>query len=92
MLAHPASAGHGLNLQHGGSLIVWFGLSWSLELYQQFNARLHSQGQTRPVRVIHLLADTPADLLVRDVLSEKDMAQDKLLRFVDILRNNVRCV
>jgi len=87
MLAHPASAGHGLNLQHGGSLIVWFGLSWSLELYQQFNARLHRQGQTRPVRVIHILADTPADLLVRDVLSDKDEAQNKLLTFVDHLRD-----
>jgi SNF2 family DNA or RNA helicase len=88
MLAHPASAGHGLNLQHGGSLIIWFGLSWSLELYQQFNARLHRQGQTRPVRVVHLLADTPADLLVRDVLSDKDEAQDKLLTFVDSLRGS----
>ena len=88
MLAHPASAGHGLNLQHGGSLIVWFGLAWSLELYQQFNARLHRQGQTRPVRVIHILADTPADLLVKAVLSEKDEAQSNLLTFVDSLRGS----
>lgn len=86
MLAHPASAGHGLNLQKGGSLIVWFGLSWSLELYQQFNARLHRQGQTRPVRVIHLLADTAADRMVRTALSEKDVAQDKLLTFVEQFR------
>ena len=86
MLAHPASAGHGLNLQKGGSLIVWFGLSWSLELYQQFNARLHRQGQTRPVRVIHLLADTAADRLVSDVLNDKDVAQDHLLTFVEQLR------
>jgi SNF2 family DNA or RNA helicase len=86
MLAHPASAGHGLNLQKGGSLIVWFGLSWSLELYQQFNARLHRQGQTRPVRVIHLLADTDADRLVSDVLNDKDVAQDHLLTFVEQLR------
>lgn len=86
MLAHPASAGHGLNLQRGGSLIVWFGLSWSLELYQQFNARLHRQGQTRPVRVIHLLADTAADRLVSDVLNDKDVAQDSLLTFVDQFR------
>ena len=86
MLAHPASAGHGLNLQKGGSLIVWFGLSWSLELYQQFNARLHRQGQTRPVRVIHLLADTAADKLVREVLNDKDATQNSLLTFVDQFR------
>ena len=86
MLAHPAGAGHGLNLQHGGSLIVWFGLSWSLELYQQFNARLHRQGQTRPVRVIHILADTAADRMVRTALSEKDVAQDSLLTFVEQFR------
>ena len=83
MLAHPASAGHGLNLQHGGSLIVWFGLSWSLELYQQFNARLHRQGQTRPVRVVHLLADTPADWSVKNVLSSKDETQANLFTFVE---------
>ena len=86
MLAHPASAGHGLNLQKGGSLIVWFGLSWSLELYQQFNARLHRQGQTRPVRVVHLLADTAADRLVREVLTDKDVSQNALLTFVDQFR------
>lgn len=86
MLAHPASAGHGLNLQKGGSLIVWFGLSWSLELYQQFNARLHRQGQTRPVRVVHLLADTAADRLVREVLTDKDVSQNSLLTFVDQFR------
>jgi SNF2 family DNA or RNA helicase len=86
MLAHPASAGHGLNLQRGGSLIVWFGLSWSLELYQQFNARLHRQGQTRPVRVVHLLADTAADRLVREVLTDKDVSQNSLLTFVDQFR------
>ena len=45
MLAHPASAGHGINLQAGGNIIVWYGLTWSLELYQQFNARLYRQGQ-----------------------------------------------
>ena len=51
LLAHPASAGHGLNLQRGGSVIVWFGLSWSLELYEQFNARLHRQGQKTCARL-----------------------------------------
>lgn len=83
LLAHPASAGHGLNLQKGGSLIVWYGLSWSLELYQQFNARLHRQGQTKPVRVLHILADNTADDAVLTVLAEKEGVQDKLLRVVE---------
>ena len=47
MLAHPASAGHGLNLQAGGNIIIWFGLTWSLELYSQANARLYRQGQSK---------------------------------------------
>ena len=47
LLAHPASAGHGLNLQAGGHIVIWFGLTWSLELYQQANARLNRQGQKR---------------------------------------------
>jgi SNF2 family DNA or RNA helicase len=86
LLAHPASAGHGLNLQQGGSVIVWFGLSWSLELYQQFNARLHRQGQTKPVRVHHILANTGADRAVYDVLKEKADTQNSLLNFVDKLK------
>ena len=83
LLAHPASAGHGLNLQKGGSLIVWYGLSWSLELYQQFNARLHRQGQTKPVRVLHILAENTADDAVLTVLAEKEGVQDKLLRVIE---------
>jgi len=83
LLAHPASAGHGLNLQKGGSLIVWYGLSWSLELYQQFNARLHRQGQTKPVRVVHILAEDTADDAVLKVLAEKEGVQDKLLSVVE---------
>ncbi len=61
LLAHPASAGHGLNLQSGGSTIVWFGLPWSLELYQQGNARLHRQGQKENVIVHHLIAKGTID-------------------------------
>jgi hypothetical protein len=79
LLAHPASAGHGLNLQHGGSLLVWFGLTWSLELYQQFNGRLHRQGQTRPVRVVHLVADGCIDERVLDALSAKQDVQQSLV-------------
>jgi SNF2 family DNA or RNA helicase len=79
LLAHPASAGHGLNLQHGGSLIVWFGLCWSLEYYQQFNARLHRQGQQCAVRILHLVADGCLDERVLQVLANKDATQQQLL-------------
>lgn len=80
MLAHPASAGHGLNLQHGGSLIVWFGLNWSLEYLQQFNARLHRQGQTKPVRIVYLIAQGTIDERVMQVLGEKDLTQAGLIK------------
>lgn len=83
LLAHPASAGHGLNLQAGGSIIVWFGIPWSLELYQQFNARLHRQGQKSVVRIIHVLADVKADWVVKEVLKQKGSTQDLLLKMVD---------
>jgi len=79
LLAHPASAGHGLNLQAGGNIVVWFGLPWALELYQQFNARLHRQGQTNPVRVIHLLTDCRAETLVNTALNDKLTIQDSVL-------------
>ena len=79
LLAHPASAGHGLNLQKGGSLIVWFGMIWSLELYQQFNARLHRQGQTKPCRVVHIVASQTIDEKVLNVLSDKNAVQNNLL-------------
>jgi len=86
LLAHPASAGHGLNLQRGGSIIMWFGLSWSLELYQQFNARLYRQGQEKPVRIYHILADTRAEKAVLDALKIKDLGQNSLLDFVKRIR------
>jgi SNF2 family DNA or RNA helicase len=79
LLAHPASAGHGLNLQNGGSVIVWFGLNWSLELYQQFNGRLYRQGQTKPVRIIHLAAEGTIDEKVLKMLDAKDKTQYTLL-------------
>lgn len=79
LLAHPASAGHGLNLQAGGSLCVWFGLNWSLELYQQFNARVYRQGQTKPVRIVHIVAKGCIDERVLKVLNNKDVVQSKLL-------------
>ena len=79
LLAHPASAGHGLNLQRGGRTIVWFGLPWSLELYSQFNGRLHRQGQTKPVLVYHLLASQTVDEAVHATLTKKDATQNDLL-------------
>lgn len=79
LLAHPASAGHGLNLQKGGNVIVWFGLNWSLELYQQFNGRLYRQGQTKPVRIVHLVAADTIDQRVISVLQSKDATQQKLI-------------
>ena len=79
MLAHPASASYGLNLQSGGALCVWFGLNWSLEYYQQFNARLHRQGQTRPVRIAHIVCEDTIDARVIDVLTSKDAIQKNLL-------------
>ena len=79
LLAHPASCGYGLNLQHGGCLIVWYGLNWSLELYQQFNARLHRQGQKSIVRIIHLVVDNCIDEKVCRALIDKAENQDKLL-------------
>lgn len=79
LLAHPASASMGLNLQRGGSVIVWFGLNWSLELYQQFNARLHRQGQEKPVRIIHLVASGCIDEKVLQAIDNKAKTQDDLL-------------
>jgi len=80
LLAHPASAGHGLNIQKGGALIVWFGLNWSLELYQQFNARLHRQGQKKPVRIVHLVCEDTIDERVLQVINDKDATQNGLIQ------------
>lgn len=79
LLAHPASAGHGLNLQRGGAFAIWFGLCWSLEYYQQFNARLHRQGQQNTVRIAHIIADGLLDQRVMRVLSQKDATQATLI-------------
>ena len=82
MLAHPASAGHGLNLQAGGCIIVWYGLTWSLELYQQFNARLYRQGQKKCVVINHLILDGTHDEDVIKALSKKDKTQNSLLESI----------
>lgn len=89
-LAHPASAGHGLNLQTGGHIIVWFGLTWSLELYQQANARLDRQGQQYGVIVHHLVAEGTVDEDVMAALSRKEKGQEALLAAVKARIEKVR--
>lgn len=80
LLAHPASAGHGVNAQHGGAMVVWFGLNWSLELYQQFNKRLHRQGQKETVRIVHLVVEGCIDeKVLYSVTQEKAKNQKELL-------------
>lgn len=80
VLAHPASCGHGLNLQAGGEIAIWYGLPTSLELYQQANKRLHRPGQKHPVRVFHLLAkDTRDSWVLNYVLAPKEKQQRLLL-------------
>lgn len=82
LVAHPASMGHGLNLQDGGNVIVWFGLPWSLELYQQANARLHRQGQKNLVSIYHIICKGSIDERVMKVLSGKSKQQDELMEAV----------
>lgn len=82
LLCHPQSAGHGLNLQKGGHIIVWFGLTWSLEYYQQANARLDRQGQTEPVIIHHLVAKDTVDERVLRILQGKEKNQNALLEAV----------
>ena len=78
-LIHPASAGHGLNLQAGGSTLIWFGLTWSLELYQQTNARLYRQGQDSTVVIHHILTKGTIDEDVMKALKAKEKIQDALI-------------
>jgi len=79
---HPASAGHGLNLQAGGSTLVWFGLTWSLELYQQTNARLWRQGQKDTVVIHHIITKGTIDEDVMRALERKDKTQTALIEAV----------
>lgn len=84
---HPASAGHGLNLQAGGSCLVWFGLTWSLELYQQTNARLWRQGQKDTVIIHHIVAKDTIDEQVMKALKRKDTTQSAL---IDAVKANLK--
>lgn len=92
LLCHPDSAGHGLNLQNGGRLIVWFGITWSLEKWQQANARLHRQGQTKPVIVHTLIAKGTIDEQVMAALAAKADTQRSLMDAVkarlEVVRND----
>ena len=81
-LIHPASAGHGLNLQSGGHILIWFGLTWSLELYQQTNARLWRQGQRDVVTIHHIITKDTIDEDVLAALESKEMTQDRLIAAV----------
>lgn len=82
LLIHPASAGHGLNLQRGGHIAVWYGLTWSLELYQQANKRLHRSGQKNKVFIHHLVAKGTIDEEVMQALENKDAGQQKMLQAI----------
>lgn len=83
---HPASAGHGLNLQAGGSTLIWFGLTWSLELYQQTNARLWRQGQKSATVVIHhIVAEDTIDELILKALHKKEKSQNALIDAVRVM-------
>ena len=84
LLCHPASAGHGLNLQAGGHICVWLGLNWSLELYQQANKRLHRPGQKEAVIIHHIVTQNTVDERVMAVLSHKDATQEALLNALKV--------
>ena len=81
-LIHPASAGHGLNLQEGGSTIVWFSLTWSLELYQQLNARLYRQGQNHTVIIEHLVTEGTGVEDILRAIGKKDTTQNAMIEAV----------
>ena len=91
MLLHPASAAHGLNFQHGGHLAVWYGLNWSLELYQQFNKRLHRRGQKSTfVRLYRILARGTNDARAAEVLHGKDVTQQSIAECVRVHIEEIR--
>ena len=90
LLAHPASAGHGLNLQDGGNIIVWFGLTWSLEQYQQANKRLHRQGQKNTVFVHNMVVQGSMDEDVLLALQGKSDTQESLLQALKVRIRNVK--
>lgn len=82
LLAHPFSAGLGLNLQFGGNILIWFGLTWSLEMYLQFNKRIHRQGIEKPVICYRILAKDTYDEIVASALNEKHSLQEALFEYI----------
>ena len=90
LVTHPASAGHGLNMQKGGNRIIWYGTTWSLELYQQFNARLWRQGQKNSVFVHHIVTKGTIDERVIAALSGKADTQNELMDMVKELIKKYR--
>lgn len=82
LIAHPASAGHGINLQYGGSIAVWFGLTWNLEHYEQANARLFRQGQTETTVIHHIMTENSVDQDVYKGLQNKQLGQNALMQAV----------
>ena len=90
LLAHPASTAYGLNLQNGGHHIIWFGLNWSLELYQQANKRLHRQGQKEPVIIHQLICTGTRDEDLVDALTDKNTSQEKVLESLKARIKRVR--
>lgn len=82
LLTHPSSSAYGLNLQNGGNIIVWFGLPWNLELYQQANARLYRQGQKHSVFIHHLICENTVEERVLEALQRKGKVQDELLDYL----------
>ena len=87
LIAHPASIGHGLNLQKGGHIIIWYGLTWSLELYQQANDRLYRQGQEYPVMIYHLVSKGTIDERILKVLRHKVNKQDELIDYMKKIKH-----
>lgn len=91
LIGHPASMGHGIDgLQHSGSIVVWFGLNWSYELYEQMNGRIARQGQTKPVSIIRILCKNTTDIAVQDAIETKCNTQENLKAAIDRyrLKNN----
>ena len=90
LLVHPSSCGYGLNLQEGGHHIIWFGLTWTLEEYQQTNKRLHRQGQKYPVIVHRLIVQGGRDEDVILSLTDKDKVQESLLQSLKVRISQIK--
>lgn len=89
MLIQPGSAGFGLNLQDGGATLIWYTLPWSLEQYEQTNARIYRQGQTKPVMIHHLIMKNTVDTKILKALEKKDLSQSALIDAVEAVINDI---